>query len=142
MWSCTVNRLPDFIDKRDTNFKYLSEHLSELEEYFILPRATENSQPSWFGFPLSIRDTAHFSREDLLRFLDQEQIGTRLVFAGNVTKQPYFTEIKIPHRTVGKLTNTNKVMNSSFWLGLYPGLSKAHLAKTVQKLEEFLGTNF
>ena len=137
-----LDRLPDFIDNRIENFKYLLERLTELEEYFILPRATDNSKPSWFGFPLSIRDSAHFKREDLLRFLEQEKIGTRLVFAGNVTKQPYFTEKKIPHRTVGKLTNTDKVMNNSFWLGLYPGLTEAHLDKTIQKLEEFLGTNF
>ena len=116
--------------------------LESLSDFFILPTATENSVPSWFGFPLSVRDNLHFTREELLRFLDQEKIGTRLIFAGNVTKQPYFSETKIKYRISGKLENTEKVMKNSFWIGLYPGLTSTHLEKTCSKIEEFLGLNF
>ena len=137
-----LDRLDTFIERRKNNFNFLMERLETISEYFILPKATENSQPSWFGFPLSVKDGVHFSREDLLRFLDQEHIGTRLIFAGNVTKQPYFTESKIDFRTVSDLTNTDKVMANSFWIGLYPGLTISHLEKTCSKIEEFLGINF
>lgn len=137
-----LDRLDSFIEQRGKNFKYLMGRMSSLEEYFILPKATENSEPSWFGFPLSIKEGAFFSREDLLRFLDQEKIGTRLIFAGNVTKQPYFTKSDINHRIAGNLDNTDKVMTNSFWIGLYPGLTEAHLSKTCEKIEEFLGVNF
>jgi len=137
-----LDKLDDFIKKRNSNFDFLMSRLGTLKDFFILPAATENSEPSWFGFPLSLRDGTHFTREELLRFLDQEKIGTRLVFAGNVTKQPYFTETKIKFRISGQLTNTDKVMENSFWIGLYPGLTEAHLEKTCSKIEEFLGLNF
>jgi CDP-4-dehydro-6-deoxyglucose reductase, E1 len=137
-----LDRLEQFIEARNKNFDFLYQRLAPLSEYFILPQATENSKPSWFGFPLSLKETVHFNREDLMRFLDQEKIGTRLVFAGNVIKQPYFTETNINYRIAGTLTNTDKVMSNSFWVGLYPGLTDAHLSKTCDKIEEFLGLGF
>ena len=137
-----LDRLHTFICQRQNNYDFLISRLSSLSEYFMLPKPTENSEPSWFGFPLSVRDGVEFSREDLLRFLDQEKIGTRLVFAGNVIKQPYFTETNIKYKISGKLDNTDKVMRNSFWIGLYPGLTQAHLEKTCAKIEEFLGLNF
>lgn len=137
-----LDRLEQFIEGRNKNFDFLYQRLAPLSDYFILPQATENSKPSWFGFPLSLKETVHFNREDLMRFLDQEKIGTRLVFAGNVTKQPYFTETNINYRIAGTLTNTDKVMSNSFWVGLYPGLTDAHLSKTCDKIEEFLGLGF
>lgn len=137
-----LDRLQDFIEKRNSNFSFLYNRMASLADYFILPEASSNSEPSWFGFPLSIKDGVHFTREDLMRFLEQEKIGTRLVFAGNVTKQPYFTETNIKYRISGELQNTDKVMNNSFWVGLYPGLTKAQLTRTCDALEEFLGANF
>lgn len=137
-----LDRLDTFIRQRQDNYDFLISRLASLSEYFKLPKPTENSEPSWFGFPMSVNEGVDFSREDLLRFLDQEKIGTRLVFAGNVVKQPYFTETQIKYRISGELTNTNKVMENSFWIGLYPGLTQAHLEKTCSKIEEYLGINF
>jgi CDP-4-dehydro-6-deoxyglucose reductase, E1 len=137
-----LDRLPGFIESRNSNFDYLYNRLSNLTDYFILPKATQNSKPSWFGFPLSLKEGLEFSREDLLRFLDQEKIGTRLIFAGNLTKQPYFQNPFIKYRIAGDLSNTDAVMSNSFWLGLYPGLTESHLDFTCDKIEEFLGVNF
>lgn len=135
-----LERLPDFINARKRNFTFLKERLKSCEDFLILPEATENSDPSWFGFPITVKDSTGVQRVELLKYLDQFNIGTRLVFAGNLTRQPYFKDQE--YRISGDLIHTDKVMNDSFWLGLYPGLSEEMLEFTVDKIETFLGVNF
>lgn len=135
-----LDRLEDFIAARKRNFALLKEKLSSLEEFLQLPEATPGSEPAWFGFPITLRETSGVERVDLLKFLDQNKIGTRLLFAGNLTRQPYFQNVE--HRIAGDLTNTDRVMNQTFWLGVYPGLDSRHIEYIGEKLEEFFGLNF
>jgi len=133
-------RASGFIAARKVNFRFLKERLATLEEFLILPEPTPNSDPSWFGFPITLRDTAPVSRVDLLKYLDQHKIGTRLLFAGNITRQPYFENKH--YRVAGSLTRTDIVMNNTFWLGVYPGLSMDMLDYTAEQIEVFLGIRF
>ncbi len=135
-----LDRVDEFIAARKANFKYLKDRLKSCESFLVLPEATPNSDPSWFGFPVVLKEEAGVKRVDLLSFLDQNKIGTRLLFAGNLTRQPYM--LGKTYRISGELTNTDVVMNQTFWLGVYPGLSKEHLDHIVEKLEEFFGLNF
>jgi len=135
-----MDRVEDLVETRKTNFKYLKEGLASCEEFLILPEATENSNPSWFGFPITIKPESGIDRVELLKFMDQYKIGTRLLFAGNLTRQPYFENVK--YRVVGELTNTDIIMNHTFWIGVFPGLSTDHLDFVIEKFEEFLGLNF
>jgi CDP-6-deoxy-D-xylo-4-hexulose-3-dehydrase len=135
-----LDRLDDFIAARKANFKYLKERLKSCEEFLHLPEATPNADPSWFGFPLILKESAGVKRVDLLSYMDQNKIGTRLLFAGNLTRQPYM--IGKNFRVSGSLKNTDVVMNQTFWLGVYPGLTTVHLDFIVEKLEEFFGLNF
>lgn len=135
-----LERLPEFVEKRKQNFNYLKEKLTTLEDFLILPEATQNSDPSWFGFPVTLRADAPVSRVDLLKYLDQNKIGSRLLFAGNLTRQPYFKDKD--YRVQGELVNTDIIMNQTFWLGIYPGLGEEQLDFIVKKLEEFLGVGF
>ncbi|AEH32003.1 lipopolysaccharide biosynthesis protein RfbH [Vibrio anguillarum] len=135
-----MDRVEEFVQARKENFAYLKNGLASCEEFIILPEATENSEPSWFGFPITIKDDSGISRVDLLKFMDQHKIGTRLLFAGNLTRQPYFEHVK--YRVVGELTNTDLIMNNTFWIGVYPGLTLAHLDFVLEKFEEFFGVNF
>jgi CDP-6-deoxy-D-xylo-4-hexulose-3-dehydrase len=102
--------------------------------------ATENSEPSWFGFPITLKEDCGVDRTELTKYLDENKIGSRLLFAGNLTKQPYFEGLE--YRVVGPLNNTDITMNRTFWIGLYPGLKHEHLDYTAQKLEEFFGVGF
>lgn len=135
-----LERIEEFVQKRKENFAFLNEFLKSCEEFIILPKATTNSEPSWFGFPITLREEAQIARVDLLKFLDQNKIGTRLLFAGNLVRQPYFKDVQ--YRVVGDLTNTDRIMNNTFWIGLYPGLTQKHLQFVVSKFEEFFGLNF
>lgn len=135
-----LDKLDTFVQARKDNFKYLSDRLKSCEEFLILPEATENSDPSWFGFLITIKPEANIRRVDLLEYLDQHKIGTRLLFAGNLTRQPYMKGRN--YRVSGELTNTDVVMNDSFWIGVYPGLTKEMLDFTVEKIESYLGVNF
>ncbi len=135
-----MERLDEFIAARKANFKYLKERLQSCEQFLHLPEATPKSDPSWFGFPLILKESAGVKRVDLLSYLDQHKIGTRLLFAGNLTRQPYM--IGRHYRVSGELTNTDVVMNQTFWLGTFPGLTTEHLDYIVQKLEEFFGIGF
>ena len=132
-----LKRLPEFIKARNDNFAYLSEKLSSLSGYIDLTVATDNSEPSWFGFPITLKEGCGVDRTDLTKYLDENKIGTRLLFAGNLIKQPYFEGLE--YRVVGDLPNTDITMNQTLWVGLYPGLTTEHLDYTVQKLEEFFG---
>jgi CDP-6-deoxy-D-xylo-4-hexulose-3-dehydrase len=105
----------------------------------ILPWATQNSDPSWFGFPITLRESSPVTRLDLLTYLDQEKIGTRLLFAGNLTRQPYMQQKKF--RVVGDLKNSDRVMNDTFWIGVQPALTLEILDYTLSKIEQYLGIN-
>ncbi|URI09273.1 lipopolysaccharide biosynthesis protein RfbH [Aquincola tertiaricarbonis] len=135
-----MDRVDEFIAKRRANFAYLKNRLASVAEFLHLPEATPNSEPSWFGFPLVLKDTAGVQRSDLINFLDQSKIGTRLLFAGNLTKQPYMAGRNF--RVSGELTNTDIVMNQTFWLGTFPALGEEQLDYIAEKLEEFFGVNF
>ncbi|MFA6312421.1 MAG: lipopolysaccharide biosynthesis protein RfbH [Sterolibacterium sp.] len=135
-----MDRLTGFIETRRHNFAYLKERLKSREEFLILPEATPGSDPSWFGFPITLREDAQASRVDLLKYLDQYKIGTRLLFAGNLTRQPYMTDRN--YRVSGALTNTDTVMNNTFWIGVFPGLSESMLDYVANSMETFFGVNF
>ena len=135
-----LDKLDSFIKARKDNFDYLKNRLQSCEEFIHLPEATENSEPSWFGFLITLKENAGINRVDFLKYLDQNKIGTRLLFAGNLTKQPYM--INRHYRTVGNLENTDYIMINSFWIGVYPGLTKEMLDFMVDKIETFLGVNF
>lgn len=135
-----MDRVEDLVQKRKDNYEYLRDGLVSCEEFIILPEATQNSDPSWFGFPITIREDSGISRVDLLRFMEQYKIGTRLLFAGNLTRQPYFENVN--YRVVGDLTNTDLIMNNTFWIGIYPALGEEHLDFVIEKFEEFFGVSF
>lgn len=135
-----MDRLPAFVEARKSNFAFLRERLKSCEEFLVLPEATPNSDPSWFGFPITLRPSAGSDRVDLLQYLDQFKIGTRLLFAGNLTRQPYFAGR--PYRTCGDLANTDTVLNSTFWIGVFPGLNEQMLSFVADRLETFFGVNF
>jgi CDP-6-deoxy-D-xylo-4-hexulose-3-dehydrase len=135
-----MDSLEDFIAKRRENFSYLNRRLQSCTDFLHLPEATPNSEPSWFGFPLTLKSSYDGKRVDLLSYLDENKIGTRLIFAGNLTKQPYMIDQN--YRVSGDLRNTDIVMNQTFWLGVYPGLDQEHLDYVVGKLEDYFGINF
>jgi len=135
-----LQRAPEFIKKRNENFEYLKNRISTLTGFIEFTEATENSTPSWFGFPITVKESAGVSRVDLTKYLDQNKIGTRLLFAGNLTRQPYFENVE--YRISGELTNTDITMNSTLWLGVFPALGKEQLDFIAEKLEEFFGVNF
>jgi CDP-6-deoxy-D-xylo-4-hexulose-3-dehydrase len=120
-----IAKLPHFIERRKENFTYLKAALQPLAEYLVLPEPTEHADPSWFGFPIAVRETAPFTRDELTRHFDANKIGTRLMFAGNLLRQPAYANIQ--HRVVGSMANTDYVMNQVFWLGVFPGLTRAML---------------
>lgn len=119
--SSQLTKLPEFIARRKANFYYLKRALAGVDKYLILPEATPHSDPSWFGFPIGVREDAPFRREDLIRALDASRIGTRLLFGGNLLRQPAYQDSQ--YRVVGDLRNTDFVMNNVFWVGVYPGLT-------------------
>jgi CDP-6-deoxy-D-xylo-4-hexulose-3-dehydrase len=130
-----LERLNDFINKRKENFNFLYKNLKELEEFVILPEPEKNSDPSWFGFPLSLRKNSQFNRNDLIKHLNSHNIGTRLLFSGNLTKQPYMKDVNF--KVHGELKNTDFVMENTFWIGLYPGLSEDQLAYSSSIIKEY-----
>lgn len=134
-----LEKLPEFIAARERNFEFLKDHLLHLEKFLILPDATQNSEPSWFGFPITISDESPFSREDLTRFLAEKKVDTRGLFGGNITKQPYFKNRK--YRISGNLTNADRVLTQSFWIGVYPGLTEDMLLYVVNQIESFVKSN-
>ncbi|OHC71880.1 MAG: lipopolysaccharide biosynthesis protein RfbH [Rhodocyclales bacterium RIFCSPLOWO2_02_FULL_63_24] len=135
-----MSRLDEFIAARRRNFEHLKARLGACEEFLMLPEATPDSDPSWFGFLLTLRENAPCSRVDLLRYLDQHKIGTRLLFAGNVTRQPYMQGRT--YRVAGALTNADVITERSFWIGIYPGLTPEMLDYAADRISEFLGVGF
>lgn len=135
-----LDKAPQFIQARKNNFAFLKERLKNCEEFISLPEATEHSDPSWFGFPITLKKNCPVTRLDLLTYLDQNKIGTRLLFAGNLTRQPYMVGAK--YRISGDLVNTDNVMNNTFWVGVQPALTPVMLEFVASKIEVYLGVNF
>jgi CDP-6-deoxy-D-xylo-4-hexulose-3-dehydrase len=135
-----LEQAQSFIEKRKKNFNYLHSRLSACEEFLILPEATPNSNPSWFGFPITLKEDAPVARLELLQYLDQKKVGTRLLFAGNLIRQPYMLGRNF--RVSGSLKNTDRVMNQTFWIGLQPALTEEMLNYSVTQIETYLGLKF
>ncbi|MFH1292388.1 MAG: lipopolysaccharide biosynthesis protein RfbH [bacterium] len=133
-----IEKLDGFVQARKNNFKTLYEGLKKYEKYFVLPKWQEQAEPSWFGFLLTVKEDAPFKRDDIIRDLQSELIATRYLFAGNLVKQPYFIDNDINYRVVGDLKNTDTIMNNTFWVGVYPGLTKEMLDHIIKCFEEFL----
>jgi CDP-6-deoxy-D-xylo-4-hexulose-3-dehydrase len=131
-----LRKLPGFVEARKRNFAQLHEGLTPFEDVFLLPRATERSDPSWFGFPITIRDDAPFARRQLIDHLESRKIATRLLFGGNLIRQPAYEDLDF--RAVGELPNSDTVMNRSFWIGVYPGLRAEQLDFVVEALGSFV----
>lgn len=131
-----LDRVDEFVAARRRNFALLTEALKPLEDVMILPEATPNSNPSWFGYPITIRPESGLLRDQLTQYLDANRIGTRLLFGGNLLRQPYMRHRE--YRVVGELTNADIVTENTFWIGLYPGLTEAHIAFQVDMIGKFI----
>jgi CDP-6-deoxy-D-xylo-4-hexulose-3-dehydrase len=131
-----LKKLPSFVKARQKNFKAIYEALKPFEDVLLLPRWEKDAHPSWFGFPIFVKEEAPFSRDEMVKFLESKRIMTRMMFGGNLIKQPAYRDID--RRVFGTLQNTDRVMNRLFWIGVYPGLTEAKLDHVIQTLTEFL----
>ncbi|RMG35406.1 MAG: lipopolysaccharide biosynthesis protein RfbH [Methanobacteriota archaeon] len=131
-----LKKLPRFIEIRKRNWRLLYEGLKPLDEFFILPEATPNSDPSWFGFLITVRPEAPFTRRDLVQYLESRKIGTRLLFGGNLTRQPAYRDAH--YRVVGDLRNTDLVMNQTFWVGVFPGITEQMINYMIEVINTFV----
>ena len=131
-----IGKLPEFVERRKQNFRYLRARLEPFADVLLLPEATPGADPSWFGFPLSVREDAPFKRDQLTRELEAKKIGTRLIFAGNLLRQPAYEGLE--YRVVGTMENTDFVMNQSFWIGTYPGLTTEMLDYIAETIAAFI----
>jgi CDP-6-deoxy-D-xylo-4-hexulose-3-dehydrase len=131
-----MDKLEHFTEKRKQNFQYLRQGLEDLQTYFILPQATEYSDPSWFAFILTLRENLSFSRLDLIRYLEAHLIETRGLFGGNLLRHPAYRNIK--HRVVGALNNTDYIMNNTLFLGVYPGLTSPMISYMIETIHDFI----
>jgi CDP-6-deoxy-D-xylo-4-hexulose-3-dehydrase len=131
-----IAKLERFTKVRKSNWNILKEGLEPLNEFFLLPEPTAHSDPSWFGFPISVRETAPFERRQFVDFLEERKIATRLLFGGNLARQPAYLDV--PSRTVGDLPNSDFIMNNTLWLGVYPGLTEEMLSYVVDSIHEFV----
>ena len=127
-----LDKLDSFIEARRENYAYLKQGLLDLQDVILLPEDTQNSNPSYFGFPITVREEANKTRNEITQFLEQNMIGTRLLFAGNLLRQPAYQNII--HKVIGNLENTDRIMNQTFWIGVYPGLSKEMLNYVIETL--------
>jgi CDP-6-deoxy-D-xylo-4-hexulose-3-dehydrase len=132
-----VAKIEEFVDQRKANFAFMGEQLADCSDYLVLPKATPNSDPSWFGFPVTLKDAANVNRVTLLEYLDKEKVGTRLLFAGNLTRQPYMSGRN--YRVSGSLENTDRILNNTFWIGIHPALTDQMLEYSASKIKTFLG---
>jgi CDP-6-deoxy-D-xylo-4-hexulose-3-dehydrase len=135
-----LEKLLGFIEARKKNWKTLRDGLAGLSDTFLLPEPTQQSDPSWFGFLLSVREDAGFTRDDMVAHLEKSGIQTRMLFAGNLIKHPCFDELRGPgegYRIIGELENTDRIMRDTFWVGVYPGMTGAMIAFIVDKIKEY-----
>jgi CDP-6-deoxy-D-xylo-4-hexulose-3-dehydrase len=130
-------RLDGFVAARRKNFAWLRQRLAPLGEQLILPEATPESDPSWFGFPITLAESVDFARVDLLKYLNQQRVGTRLLFASNLTRQPYMAGRD--YRVCGSLETADRITRDSFWIGVWPGLGERELGYAAESIETFLG---
>ena len=119
-----MDKLPNFVEKRKDNYRTLRKRLERFNRYFSFVEAIEKSDPSWFGFLITVKDGGPFTREDFLQYLNERKIATRLLFAGNITRQPYFVNYNVEYRKIGDLKNSDKVMTDTFWIGTFPGITE------------------
>lgn len=132
-----LDKLPDFVAKRRQNFEYLYRNLQDLQDFLLLPEPATNSEPSWFGFLLSVKQNAPFTRNQLVQHLEEKRIGSRLLFGGNLVRQPAYKDLNF--RVIGDLSNTDYVMENAFWIGLYPGLTLEMLDYVLSVIHQFCG---
>ncbi|MGP1569038.1 MAG: DegT/DnrJ/EryC1/StrS family aminotransferase, partial [Peptoanaerobacter stomatis] len=130
-----LKKLSGFVNKRKENFKKLYDGLKKYEEYLILPYATENSEPSWFAFPITVKANNKFTKNDIVAYLEENKILTRQLFAGNITRQPAYEEIE--YRIVGELSNTDYIMNNTFFIGVYPGIDNVKMEYIIEVFTKF-----
>jgi len=148
-----LDKLPEFVEKRKFNFKYLYSGLEKFENYFVLPEATENSEPAWFGFPITVKSNNKFDQIKLVKYLEENRIGTRKLFAGNILRQPAFVDSNIKLRILNSplknsnqlsdqdfnmLPNTEDVMNNTFWIGVWPGITEDDMEYIIDKIKDFI----
>ena len=134
-----LKKIPYFIDERKKNWKILYEGVRKYADYFILPKATDNSEPSWFGFLLTVKEGMPFSKNDIVNYLEKHKVATRSLFAGNILKHPAYQGIK--HRTSGMLENTDYIMENTFWIGVYPGLDEEKINYILNVFDSFMKQN-
>jgi len=130
-----LEKLPFFIERRKENFNKMKKALSKYKEYLLLPEPTKNSEPSWFAFPITVKKNKKFTRDELTKYLEDNKIMTRLLFAGNITKQPAYLDIE--YRVIGKLENTDYIMNNTFFIGVYPGIDDSQIEYIAEMFELF-----
>lgn len=133
-----MKKLAGFVEKRKENFDKIKARLGKFEAYLILPEATENASPSWFGMPLTVKENSKFTKNDIVLFLENNKIMTRQLFAGNMTRQPAFADVQ--YRVVGELTNTDYIMNNTFFIGVYPGITDEKIDYMISVFESFFGS--
>jgi CDP-6-deoxy-D-xylo-4-hexulose-3-dehydrase len=131
-----LDKLDGFIQARNSNFNKIYAGLKDLQEFLILPEATKNSEPSWFGFPITVRKDAPFTRFELVQHIESRRIGTRQLFGGNLLRQPAY--LKSPMRVVGDLANADFITENTFWIGVYPGLTKEMISYMLQEIQGFI----
>ena len=139
-----LEKLPEFIEARKKNWKSLRKGLADLNDFFILPEATHNSDPSWFGFLLTVNEKAGFSRDEIINYLERNGIQTRMLFAGNLIKHPCFDEMRLQnegYRVIKSLQNTDIIMNQTFWIGVYPGMTDEMIRYMIGTLRNFIKQN-
>lgn len=131
-----LKKLPSFIEARKKNFNLLYDELEQYEKYFILPKTEPLADPSWFGFLLTVREDAGFTKNDIVKYLENNKIATRMLFAGNITMHPSFKNVN--YRIYGKLSNTDSIMNNTFWIGVYPGITNTSIDYILTTFKDFM----
>ena len=130
-----LKKLPGFINKRKQNYRILYNHLKQYDKYLILPEPTKKSDPSWFGFPVLLKESASFTRNDIVEYLESNKVATRMLFGGNLTKQPAYINTK--YKIADNLDNTDLVMNNLFWIGVYPGIDDIKMKYILDTFDKF-----
>ena len=131
-----IDKLDEFINARRNNWEKINNFIQKKQDYFVPHKPTQDSNPSWFGYAITVKEGLSFNRDELVKYLNENRIATRLMFGGNLIKQPAYKNKKF--KVFGELTNADMVMNSTFWIGVYPGLTEEMIDYTIEKFEDFL----